>query len=76
MGEIVKRYERIGLKLIGLKLMVPSEEMIEKHYTLDPEWVRVTGEKTIQGYRDKGMKPPIEDPLEITKLLIERLKNI
>ena len=56
--------------------MVPSEEMIEKHYTLDPEWVRVTGEKTIQGYRDKGMKPPIEDPLEITKLLIERLKNI
>ncbi|MEK7150361.1 MAG: nucleoside-diphosphate kinase [Patescibacteria group bacterium] len=74
-GEIVKRYERIGLKLIGLKLMVPSEEMIEKHYTLDPEWVRVTGEKTIQGYRDKGMKPPIEDPLEITKLLIERLKK-
>lgn len=74
-GEIVKRYERIGLKLVGLKLMVPSEEMIEKHYTLDPEWVRVTGEKTIQGYRDKGMKPPIEDPLEITKLLIERLKK-
>lgn len=74
-GEIVKRYERIGLKLVGLKLMVPSEEMIEKHYTLDPEWVRITGEKTIQGYRDKGMKPPIEDPLEITKLLIERLKK-
>lgn len=74
-GEIIKRYERIGLKLIGLKMMTPSEEMIEKHYTLDPEWVRVTGEKTIKGYKDKGMEPPTEDPLQVTKLLLERLKK-
>ena len=74
-GEIIKRYERIGLKLIGLKMMVPSAEMIEKHYTLDPEWVRITGEKTIKGYKDKGMKPPIEDPLKVTELLLERLKK-
>ena len=74
-GEIIKRYERIGLKLIGLKMMVPSAEMIEKHYTLDPEWVRITGEKTIKGYKDKGMKPPTEDPLKVTELLLERLKK-
>ena len=74
-GEIIKRYEKIGLKLIGLKMMVPSAEMIEKHYTLDPEWVRITGEKTINGYKDKGMKPPIEDPLKVTELLLERLKK-
>ena len=74
-GEIIKRYERIGLKLVGLKMMVPSEEMIEKHYTLDPEWVRVTGEKTIKGYKDKGMKPPTEDPLKVTELLLQRLKK-
>jgi len=74
-GEIIQRYERIGLKLIGLKMMVPSAEMIEKHYTLDPEWVRITGEKTIKGYREKGMKPPIEDPLKVTELLLERLKK-
>lgn len=74
-GEIIKRYERIGLKLMGLKMMVPSGEMIEKHYTLDPEWVRITGEKTIKSYRDKGMKPPTENPLKVTKLLLERLKK-
>lgn len=74
-GEIIKRYERTGLKLIGLKMMVPSEEMIRKHYTLDPEWVRITGEKTIKGYKDKGMKPPTEDPLKVTELLLERLKK-
>lgn len=74
-GEIISRFEKIGLKLTGLKMIVPSAEMIEKHYTLDPEWIKITGEKTIKGYKDKGMKPPIEDPLKITKLLLLRLKK-
>ncbi len=74
-GEIIGRYERLGLKLIGLKLMVPTEEMIEQHYTLDPEWRRVTGEKTIKGYLDKGLTPPVTDPLEVTTRLLLRLKK-
>jgi nucleoside-diphosphate kinase len=74
-GEIIGRYERIGLKLVGLKMFVPSEEMVEQHYTLDPEWRRVTGEKTIKGYLDKGMTPPVTDPLEITNRLLMRLKK-
>ncbi len=74
-GEIIKRFERIGLKLIGIKMMIPTAEMIEKHYTLDPEWMKITGEKTIKGYKDKGMKPPIDDPLKITAILLERLKK-
>jgi len=74
-GEIVKRYERIGLKLIGLKMLVPTEDHVEKHYTLDPNWRRVTGEKTIKGYKDKGLKPPSEDPLEITAKILLGLKK-
>lgn len=74
-GEIISRYERTGLKLIGMKLMVPTPDHIEKHYTLDPEWRRVTGEKTIKGYLDKGLEPPTKDPLEVTRLLLERLKK-
>ncbi len=72
-GEIVGRYERIGLKLVGIKLTVPTAELIEKHYTLDPEWRRITGEKTIKGYRDKGLVPPTEDPFEVTEKLLKRL---
>ncbi len=72
-GEIISRYERAGLKLVAMKMMVPTAELIEKHYTLDPEWRRVTGEKTIKGYKDKGLEPPIKDPLEITRILLERL---
>jgi nucleoside-diphosphate kinase len=74
-GEIIKRYEQIGLKLVGVKMLVPTPEHIEKHYTLDPEWRRITGEKTIKSYKDKGLKPPTEDPHEVTGILLERLKR-
>ncbi len=72
-GEIIKRYERIGLKMVALKMIVPSKELIESHYTVDPTWRQKTGEKTIKGYLDKGMTPPITDPLKITELLLGKL---
>jgi nucleoside-diphosphate kinase len=74
-GEIIKRYERVGLKLVGVKMLVPTADFIEKHYTLDPEWRRVTGEKAIKSYKDKGMEPPSNDPLEITARILESLKK-
>jgi len=74
-GEIIKRYERIGLKLVGLKMLVPTVEMVETHYTLDPEWRRITGEKSIKGYISKGLKPPSEDPYEVTAVILENLKK-
>ncbi len=75
MGEIIKRMERIGLKLVAIKMTVPTGEHIEKHYTLDPEWKRITGEKTIESYRKKGMEPPSEDPFEIADVILTNLKN-
>lgn len=74
-GEIIKRYERLGLKLVGAKMLVPTEEFIEKHYTLDPAWRTVTGEKTIKSYQDKGLKPWSLDPLEITEKILKNLKK-
>ncbi len=74
-GEIIKRFERIGLKLVAMKMFVPTPEFIEKHYTLDPEWRKITGEKTIKGYKDKGQTPPSEDPYEITEIVLDGLKK-
>ncbi len=74
-GEVIKRYERVGLKLVAMKMFVSSGEMIEQHYTLDPEWRQKTGEKTIKGYKDKGIEPPESDPLKITEILLGRLKK-
>jgi len=56
-------------------MMVPTVEHIEKHYTVDPEWRRITGEKTIKSYKDKGLQPPSEDPLIITEIILENLKK-
>lgn len=74
-GEIIKRYERMGLKLVGIKMLIPTPDFIEQHYTLDPEWRRITGEKTIKGYKDKGINPPITDPLKVTEILLTNLKK-
>jgi len=74
-GEIIKRLERTGLKLVGIKMLVPTKEMVESHYTIDPEWRRITGEKRIKAAKDKGEKPPSEDPFEITAKILAHLKN-
>jgi len=74
-GEIIRRYERVGLKLVGLKMFVPSAKMIEEHYLLDPNWKRMVGEKAIESYKKRGLKPSSEDPEEVGDRVIDGLKN-
>lgn len=74
-GEIIKRFEQVGLKLVATKMMVPTTKQVEEHYTLDPNWRRVTGEKTIASYKTKGLTPPSEDPFKITAVILENLKR-
>lgn len=79
-GEIIERYERTGLKLVGMKMMHPSSELIEKHYTLDPEWLRLAGEKSIKNAREKGHLLPNDLPLttpptDVGRLVLESLKR-
>ncbi|MBU6370685.1 MAG: nucleoside-diphosphate kinase [Patescibacteria group bacterium] len=72
-GEIIGRFEKVGLKLVAMKMLVPTREQAEKHYTLDPEWLRKVGEKTIAGYEKKGLKAPSNDPLNIGKRVLGNL---
>ena len=74
-GEIIKRFEQVGLKMVAVKMLVPTEDFVEKHYTLDPHWRQLTGEKTIKGYIEKGLEPPSRDPLEISQKILENLKR-
>lgn len=74
-GEIIRRYERAGLKLVALKFLVPTPEQVERHYTIDPEWKRLVGEKSIASYEKKGIPPPSKDPIKVGDLVIERLKK-
>ena len=36
-GEIIRRYENKGIKLVGLKLIQPTRELAEKHYAVHKE---------------------------------------
>lgn len=74
-GEITGRYERMGLKLVGLKILVPSEDHVEKHYTLEPGWKKSVGEKTIASYKKQGKTPPSEDPEKIGNTVLGNLKR-
>ncbi|MDP2598692.1 MAG: nucleoside-diphosphate kinase [Candidatus Liptonbacteria bacterium] len=74
-GEIIRRYEQSGLKLVALKMTVPTVDLIDKHYLIDPEWRVKTGMKTIESYKKKGKKPPFEDPLKVTEIILNNLKK-
>jgi len=74
-GEIIKRYERTGLKLVALKMLVPTSDLIEKHYLIDPLWKEKVGKKSIEAYKNKGLNPPSEDPLEVGEMVLEKLKK-
>jgi len=74
-GEIIKRYEQIGLKLTGIKMLVPDEDTVEKHYSLDPEFKAKVGTKAIESYEAKGETPPSTDPEEVGKDVVANLKK-
>lgn len=72
-GEIIQRYERSGLKLVALKTLIPPADVVEKHYTIDPEWIRKVGQKTIDGYIAKNVTPPTLDPMELGGNVLRRM---
>ncbi|MFH0755419.1 MAG: nucleoside-diphosphate kinase [bacterium] len=74
-GEIISRFERIGLKLIAMKMILPTKEIIRNHYLLDPEWLRKTGEKAIANYIKKEITPPINDPSKVALKVLANLEK-
>jgi nucleoside-diphosphate kinase len=74
-GEIIKRFERVGLKLVAMKFTLPEASFVERHYTLDPEWKRKVGEKAIESYKAKGLIPPTDDPIKVGDGVLNTLKK-
>ncbi|NCU42201.1 MAG: nucleoside-diphosphate kinase [Candidatus Moranbacteria bacterium] len=58
-GEIIKRYERVGLKLVAMKIDIPTPEKARDHYMVGgEEWLETVGEKASKAYEKKGLKSP------------------
>ena len=72
-GEIVGRLERVGLKLVAVKMLIPTVAHVEKHYTLDPDWKRAVGQKSIEAYIKKEIPPFSTDPMVVGNKVLQNL---
>lgn len=71
-GELIKRLEVSGLKLVAMKFTVADEDLLWKHYNKDDAWFKKKGDVTVKNRQDMGM--PIEKkPLEYGKDIIRAL---
>ena len=71
-GEIVRRFERAGLKLVGLKFAVAPEDKLWKHYDKDDEWFERKGKGIVEVRKENGL-PVDKEPSEYGKDIIRAL---
>jgi nucleoside-diphosphate kinase len=63
MGEIMKRIERTGLKLVAMKFAFAKEDQCWAHYNKDDAWFEAKGQITVTNRKAMGLsvdKPAIE----------------
>ncbi len=73
-GEIIKRIESTGLKLIALKICLATEDQIWAHYNKDDAWFTKKGERIAEDRRAAGMvvdKEVIEYGKDIVRALVK-----
>jgi nucleoside-diphosphate kinase len=74
-GEILSRFEKLGLKIIGMKMVFPDSYLAKKHYPVSEEWCLNVGNKVIDDYKNKNKLNELEkdfnttDPFEIGKFI-------
>ncbi len=73
-GEVIRRFEKAGLKIIAMKMVQVDKEMVAKHYPDDrTELLKGIGEKTLATYEKYGKDPKEElgtlDPIELGRMV-------
>lgn len=58
-GEILTRFERVGLKIVGTKMIAPSREQYYKHYEEIGKMVTRRGEETFNMTLDFMLAGPV-----------------
>lgn len=75
-GEIITRFEKKGLKVIGMKMTWPDVKLAQTHYDMPESDKIALGEKTLASYKEKGVdlkKTPIEIAESVQKRLVKYL---
>jgi len=71
-GEVIGRIERTGLKLVALKLLVPTREQSAEHYGKNEAWCEKVGARTLENIKAAGNEPK-KTALEYGKEVLEGL---
>ncbi len=71
-GEIIKRYERTGLKLVGMRFGVADEKKFWEHYNKDDAWFLKKGTKILEDKKANNL-PADKEPMEYGKDIIRQL---
>ncbi len=71
-GEILTRFEKAGLKIIGLKMMVPSEDLVTKHYP--DSLIPIVGGKTKNDWDAYGLEYS-ETTEEIGQMIVQATRD-
>lgn len=74
MGEIIGRFEKVGLKIVAMRFGVPEEAKLWKHYNKDDVWFLKKGTKIFEDKKAAGMatnKEPIEYGKDIIVALVK-----
>ena len=58
-GEILQRFERVGLKIVGMKMVMPDEKQYEKHYEEIGQMITRHGEETFRYNVEYMMSGPV-----------------
>lgn len=73
-GEILSRFERTGLKLVSLKMVVLDSDRIWKHYDKDDEWFTKKGLRIAEDRKAAGLSAE-KEPIEYGKDIIRALEK-
>jgi len=71
-GEIIKRYERTGLKLVGMRFGVADEKKFWEHYNKDDAWFLQKGTKILEDKKANNL-PADKEPMKYGKDIIRQL---
>lgn len=68
-GEVIKRFEQIGLKCTAMKMFVPSKEQLLSHYNKDEDWFLRKGTMIAEDMKQQGL-PVVKEPIEYGRDII------
>lgn len=71
-GEIISRFERVGLKIVAMKFLLPTKEQAYKHYVKNEAEIEALGNRSIEGKKKSGMEVN-DDPKVLGQQIIDRL---